>query len=1550
MPGRWVGTVLVRVKRLYAPGEKGRFLLGDYVSASDKAYRDWAASKSGRPSTVDGSYHLCKGGPEHCQAGGKSDIIVHVGQWRTWKEEELLGGGPDTFSKEAKNLIQQYFKKHDLGQPVEEAEGIPWRALGRQGILKLGKPDDSAGSRGKTRDEPAKRDPPGEQEKSKREKLSSLQEQLKALKAELREDRKRAATSGGGVRKKGDEEKTEKPPSKKAKKGVTFDDGGLGKDPVESEPDWGDDDDDGDDSGSSGDSLSDDESSDESPVEKKKKDAKKARREGSKTGESKGKRKKRTGSKRSKKTRKKKKKKGRSGKLDRDKGPFGVGETQRLPRVGSEEESYEGSTDDSEQSFRKAPSGLTLHLRLQRYAQRFPGRLATRLLQKMERATRFEGAMKKFSGEGQVMVKACAVTYMLTILSPMLKDKWNLRSQREMRVLSEILDLLAAGRGSSAADVVAQRLKALEQSVQDSNSWRKAKFLELVPEESGMTDRGEEQMMQKEVELEEKFRWKGYTPRWEEEHYPPKGKDGKGTGKQKGKGKGKAKTPAQAAAETKPKETAPEEEVGELDEAPVPESPPAATYRGVIREWLAGDRKVEEIGNLIMSTLDVSGSYLRDFRKEMEKHAVARDRTGSCTEILPISLKAVEESTSWSPALGKWLGLICLVLNYHFCAGGRNKKFMQHGEAINKKQMEMIVTHLLPALRRLCGDEIRLPSMEVMEADLARKGHNYDGSSYVVMEEIDPDKVFACWPKKEEAAVAKLEDFLKGETREKVLAPMKSILPKEEWPTSLLRSYVRASDENWARVVTEGYKRGLFQACPADEIIKDKEGRPVLNGAGAVLKMKGDTPQQRFISIFCPLNAISEKIEGDEATLPYVGQVCLVQVPEESEVVIDSEDMSSAFNLFQMPEGWRGLFVYEKQVPARCLGLEGEQPTYVALRTVPMGWLSAVGVVQAAVRHLAFDIAKLPGSTEVRKWQEMPEGDRTLLYLDSVDQLRIVSKTALHLVEGQPSKEHDKFKAACEAHGLPTNAAKMLAGSLHGSLQGGELRSTEGVFSLNLDKMRFDVGACLLLLGKWEWSFAEVAGVVGRLVFASAFRSLLANLAEVFHLLKGEPLQKKPSQQCRDEILMMLALLPLAFTTLKAPIYQKLSATDASPTGGGSCLATQLKRAKGSPDPLVLHCVACRSDMSEEIGAGVDMECPMGCGGRVCTLACYLEHRDDCPCGRKPVPVFSERWSGRNYPLTKSMMAVGFDVAPPYDRQVSAEMDFFTDRGKEIWEGLDATDVEAEHHAPDCKTFSRARGKPFWIGNRRYNGPPALRSEQHVLGFPWLRGDAAARVRQGNRMATRSIKRCDELDENYKYFGLEHPYRSYMWYTKPAIALASKPGVRMAVFSNCCFGGRRQKWTAVLTNCEALYQALHKPDCPHDMDWYDYQPYFDEAGEIRYPTEEEAEYPEELCNAYAFAMRAALQSTGVWPDEETHRLNELSRELEKYGRFSDSLLKAKVAERIFHMERLLVSGNEEHAFASMLRSGHYRGTDIRFLVEHLGERAMCAPCEADSDC
>lgn len=61
-------------------------------------------------------------------------------------------------------------------------------------------------------------------------------------------------------------------------------------------------------------------------------------------------------------------------------------------------------------------------------------------------------------------MKPCTLSYFLAILTPMLKACRNMRTQREMLVRSEVLDQLTTWKG---LDIVAQRLKALEQSVQD---------------------------------------------------------------------------------------------------------------------------------------------------------------------------------------------------------------------------------------------------------------------------------------------------------------------------------------------------------------------------------------------------------------------------------------------------------------------------------------------------------------------------------------------------------------------------------------------------------------------------------------------------------------------------------------------------------------------------------------------------------------------------------------------------------------------------------------------------------------------------------------------------------------------------------------------------------------------------------------------------------------------------------------------------------------------------------------------------------------------------
>jgi len=122
-----------------------------------------------------------------------------------------------------------------------------------------------------------------------------------------------------------------------------------------------------------------------------------------------------------------------------------------------------------------------------------------------------------------------------------------MRNVREMHTMSVILDHLALGRSKAAADVAAQRLKALELA-STTGSWDKAQYLELVPQEGAtLVNKEEDYRVTKETELHHRLhgppRGKGQYFEHDWPSYEEKGKKGyKDKGRHKGKdGKGKGK-------------------------------------------------------------------------------------------------------------------------------------------------------------------------------------------------------------------------------------------------------------------------------------------------------------------------------------------------------------------------------------------------------------------------------------------------------------------------------------------------------------------------------------------------------------------------------------------------------------------------------------------------------------------------------------------------------------------------------------------------------------------------------------------------------------------------------------------------------------------------------------------------------------------------------------------------------------------------------------------------------------------------------------------------
>ena len=90
--------------------------------------------------------------------------------------------------------------------------------------------------------------------------------------------------------------------------------------------------------------------------------------------------------------------------------------------------------------------------------------------------------------------------------------------------------------------------------------------------------------------------------------------------------------------------------------------------------------------------------------------------------------------------------------------------------------------------------------------------------------------------------------------------------------------------------------------------------------------------------------------------------------------------MESAFNLFRMPPVWKSFY---------CAVYPGGDPNkwvYVAITTVPMGWVGAVDFIQHIARRLVFNIAGVTRASEVSSAGSFPSHPPySLVCMDGLD-------------------------------------------------------------------------------------------------------------------------------------------------------------------------------------------------------------------------------------------------------------------------------------------------------------------------------------------------------------------------------------------------------------------------------------------------------------------------------------------------------------------------------------------------------------------------------------
>ena len=406
-----------------------------------------------------------------------------------------------------------------------------------------------------------------------------------------------------------------------------------------------------------------------------------------------------------------------------------------------------------------------------------------------------------------------------------------------------------------------------------------------------------------------------------------------------------------------------------------------------------------------------------------------------------------------------WHGLVVTLLNFLW-SGGRAKGPVHQGQP--SKAQRMANDRLWGLVKDFVDDSSeskdklpRSPDMGEWGKRLGDVRISYHGEVVEKAQKLTLDQIMPGLPPPGYGASVPLTELGDGELKMKLENPLSNLLPEEEMPDDIPAPKVHASEEQWEKIVKELHARGLVR--PVEEPLEVK-GKPLLNGSFGVVKpgkfLDDERPILRLIMDFRATNAVTKILAGDVRTLSGSPALQHVVLPQGRVLRLSADDLVSAFYLFALPAEWSRLMCFSGKVSWRALGYEKEGSVHVGATVLPMGWASAVGVLQHAHRNLALRNplsggAGLLGRCEIRRDSLFPDlevEDRLWsLYLDDTNLLEVLEEKVAKDMEGKTSAEQDQLRKAYQHWGIPVCPNKSLVRAAKGEKLGAVLDGDRGI-------------------------------------------------------------------------------------------------------------------------------------------------------------------------------------------------------------------------------------------------------------------------------------------------------------------------------------------------------------------------------------------------------------------------------------------------------------------------------------------------------------------------
>lgn len=348
-----------------------------------------------------------------------------------------------------------------------------------------------------------------------------------------------------------------------------------------------------------------------------------------------------------------------------------------------------------------------------------------------------------------------------------------------------------------------------------------------------------------------------------------------------------------------------------------------------------------------------------------------------------------------------------------------------------------------------------------------------------------------------------------------------------------------------------------------EESVLQVGGCRVLNGMFGVGKGKyldDGREYQRVIMNLIPSNRVFEQARGFMDSLPSITQYLSLVLDNSAEVALHQSDMASAFYLFAIPSSWSPCLCFNICRNGEEIGLAKGKRYYLACAVIPMGWSSAVSIMQEIAERLT-TIGRLPPENKVRRNHPLPvwlvetlgkaRNSQRAWFHVYLDNFCSMGKTSKNGVDSDGAHFHTSIEEAWEQEGVLNSVGKRVSNATTVTELGAEIDGKVGTLGPTAERLIKLAQATMVVIGKPNLCHKWVQVIAGRWVHILAFRRPgMVILDSIWAFISRKQRSRALEQAVRGELFHCCLVALLLHGDLRAPLSEITTASDASSSGG----------------------------------------------------------------------------------------------------------------------------------------------------------------------------------------------------------------------------------------------------------------------------------------------------------------------------------------------------------------------------------------------------------------